>query len=90
MDVPGGERRQVMILLFATVYLAYILTLRFGMFVAVPVCGVVWLLGMAILRRMATSDPQMWAVLKRARKYKGFYPARGRFDAPQPQYRDYK
>ena len=86
----GGERKQVLILLSATLYLAYILSVRFGPLYGLPLAGGIWLAGVAILRRMAKSDPQMWAVLKRARKYRGFYSARGRFDARSPHYPDFK
>lgn len=86
----GGERKQVLILLAVVLYLAYILSVRFGPLYGVPLAGGIWLVGIGILRRMATSDPQMWLVLKRARRYRGFYPARGRFDARSRQYPDFK
>lgn len=33
-------------------------------------------LGLTALRRMARSDPQFWAVYRRNRRYRAFYPAR--------------
>lgn len=86
----GGERLQVLLLLAFVLYLAYLLSVRFGIFYGVPLAGAGWLVGIGILKRMANSDPQMWAVLKRARKYRGFYPARGRFDARLRQFHDFK
>ena len=32
--------------------------------------------GLAVLRRMARDDPQFWAVYRRNRRYRAFYPAR--------------
>ena len=32
--------------------------------------------GLAVLRRMARNDPQFWAVYRRNRRYRAFYPAR--------------
>ena len=46
---------------------------------SIPACmgGITILLGgLAVLRRMARHDPQWWAVYRRNRRYKAFYPAR--------------
>lgn len=86
----GGQRKQVLILLCLSAYAAYILTIRFGIWYGIPAAGGLWLVGISILRKLAKSDPQMWDVLKRARKYRGFYPARGRFDAPYSKVKDFK
>ena len=32
--------------------------------------------GLAVLRRMARDDPQFWAVYRRNRRYRAYYPAR--------------
>jgi len=32
--------------------------------------------GLAVLRRMARRDPQFWAVYRRNRRYRAYYPAR--------------
>ncbi len=32
--------------------------------------------GLAVLRRMARNDPQFWAVYRRNRRYRAYYPAR--------------
>lgn len=86
----GGERTQVLLLLFVSAYVVYLLTMRFNMLYGGGAGLALWLVGIAILRRLADHDPQMWAVLTRARKYRGFYPARGRFDAPSPSFKDFK
>lgn len=86
----GGERTQVLLLAFVSLYFAYLLTVRFNLLYGIAAAASLWLLGIGVLRKLAKNDPQMWAVLKRARKYRGFYPARGRFDAPAPRYPDFK
>lgn len=86
----GGERTQVLLLLFISVYLVYLLTVRFNLLYGLGAGTALWFAGIGVLRKLAQHDPQMWAVLRRARKYRGFYPARGRFNAPSPSFPDFK
>lgn len=86
----GGERTLVIVSMMFAAYLAYMITMRYGIWWGVPVGGSLWGTAIFFLRRMAVADPQMWSVLKRAKQYKPFYPARGRFDASLPAIKDFK
>lgn len=86
----GGERNLVVGggLFFA--YLGFILTMRFGIWFGIPIAGACWFIWLAALQKMAEKDPMMWQVIKRHRKYRAFYPARGRMDAKLRAYKDFK
>lgn len=71
----GGERPVAILALVIPVYLMFILSVRFGLYIGVPVgvglltaclSGAVW---------MAKRDPQFTKVFRRALGYRGFYPA---------------
>ncbi|MDP3008243.1 MAG: conjugal transfer protein TrbD [Methylococcales bacterium] len=78
----GGERTLVLIALLISIYFAFIYALTVGIWQAVVVSLGVWTTLMYILTRMGKHDMQMWQVYKRHRKYRTFYPAKGRLDAP--------
>jgi type IV secretion system protein VirB3 len=86
----GGDRTLVILSLLFSVYLGYLITMRYGIWWGVPIGGVLWCSAIYCLREMAIADPNMWAVLQRAKQYRAFYPARGRFDAPLPAIKDFK
>lgn len=86
----GGERALVLSGLLFCLYLAFIISMRYGVWYGVPAGGIAWAIWITLMRQMGKSDPQMWQILKRHRKYRAFYPARGRFNAPLPPYKDFK
>lgn len=90
MMFMGGERTLVITAMMITGYFGYLLTMRFGLLWGAGVGGCVWFSLMWGLRQMASADPQMWDVIKRAKKYRAAYPARGRFDGPLPILKDFK
>jgi type IV secretory pathway TrbD component len=90
MMFMGGERTLVILAMLIAGYFAYLLSLRFSILWGAGVGGALWFSLLALLRRMAAADPQMWDVIMRAKKYRAFYPARGRFDAPLPTIKDFK
>lgn len=86
----GGERVLVIISAMFTAYMTYLLSFRFGLLIGGGVGGGIWFVTIYVLRKMAQADPQMWAVFRRHMRYRAFYPAHGRLDAPLPQIRDFK
>lgn len=78
----GGERILVLIALLVSIYFAFIYALTVGLWQAAIVSLGVWSTLMFVLTRMGKHDMQMWQVYKRHRKYRTFYPAKGRLDAP--------
>lgn len=78
----GGERILVLIALLVSIYFAFIYALTVGLWQAAVVSLGVWSTLMFFLTRMGKHDMQMWQVYKRHRKYRTFYPAKGRLDAP--------
>lgn len=86
----GGERTLVITSMLFAGYMTYLLTMRYsllwGMGIGIPL----WLSLLYLLRRMAAADSQMWSVLNRGKRYKPFYPARGRMEAPLPVIKDFK
>lgn len=78
----GGERVLVLIALLVSIYFAFIYALSVGLWQAVIVSMTVWTVFMFVLTRMGKHDMQMWQVYKRHRKYRTFYPAKGRLDGP--------
>ncbi|MGP8437800.1 hypothetical protein ACT2FY_38915 [Paraburkholderia fungorum] len=90
LNFMGGDRRLVLGGAFFSLYLAFMLSMRYGVWYGVPASVVVWGLWIALMRRLAVFDPQWLDVVRRHRKYKAIYPARGRFNAPVPTYKDFK
>ncbi len=90
LSFMGGERNLVVGGLLFCVYLAFVFSMRYGIWYGVPGSGLAWVIWLGLMRRMAIADPMMWQVLKRHRKYKAFYPARGRMNAPLRAYKDFK
>jgi type IV secretory pathway TrbD component len=86
----GGDRRLVLGGAAFSLYLAFMLTMRYGAWYGIPGAVVVWGLWIALMRRLALFDPQWLDVTRRHRKYRAVYPARGRFNAPMPTYKDFK
>jgi type IV secretion system protein VirB3 len=86
----GGERTNVITSMIFCGYMAYLLTFRHGVVTGIVVAGTLWAVLIFLARLMARADEQMWQVVKRHLKYRAFYPARGRFDAPVPLIRDFK
>lgn len=86
----GGERTPVLSGLLFCLYCAFFMSLRYSVWIGMPVSAMVWIGWLALMRKMAKTDPQMWQVLRRHRIYRAFYPARGRMNAPSPVYRDFK
>lgn len=86
----GGERTIVITAMIFCGYMAYLLTFSYGFIPGVITAGTLWGVLLFLARLMAQSDEQMWQVVKRHLKYRAFYPARGRFDAPVPLIRDFK
>jgi type IV secretion system protein TrbD len=84
----GGERFLVVLSVLLCLYLAYVMTYGFGWKLGIPVPGALWACLIFLLRRFALKDPLMSSVFWRHRKYKSFYPARGRFSAPTPLIKD--
>src|SRR5260364_267592 len=76
--------------LFFCFYCAFFISLRYRVWIGVPVGVVLWMGWLAMTRAMTKADPQMWQILRRHRSYRAFYPARGRLNAPGPVYRDFK
>lgn len=89
MLLLGGERTLVIFSGMVSGYLGYLLVMRYSIFLGVVVGAGLWLGLIGLLQRMARADPQMWDVLKRAKKYKAFYPARGRMDGPTRTLKDF-
>ncbi|WP_458218852.1 conjugal transfer protein TrbD [Paracidovorax citrulli] len=86
----GGDRTMVLGGGALALYLVFVMTLRYGLIFGVPIGIVFWGVWIALLRRMTKHDPQIREVYMRHRKYKAFYPARGRFNAPSPAYKDFR
>lgn len=86
----GGERNLVLGGLLFALYLAFVISMRYGIWYGIPVSALVWGVWITFLRKLASVDPMMWQVLKRHRKYRAFYPARGRMNAPLRAYKDFK
>lgn len=90
MLLLGGERTLVILTAMVAGYLGYLLTMRFGIHFGLPIGGGLWSACLFVLRRMGAADPQMWPIFLRSKRYKSFYPARGRFDAFFQNYKDFK
>jgi type IV secretory pathway TrbD component len=90
LSFMGGERGLVLGGLLFCMYLAFVLSMRYGVWYGIPGSALAWVLWLGLMRRLAVADPMMWQVLKRHRKYKAFYPARGRMNAPLRAYKDFK
>lgn len=86
----GGERNLVLGGGFFSAYLAFIFSLRYGVWYGVPIAAGCWFLWISLMRKMASKDPMMWQVIKRHRKYRGYYPARSRMNAKLRVYKDFK
>lgn len=78
----GGERIPVLCALLLSIYFAFIYALTVGLWQAALVSLSVWTASMFMLTRMGKHDMQMMQVYRRHRKYKTYYPAKGRLDAP--------
>ena len=70
----GGERRPVLVLLVATVGLAFS-SLNLVAFI---VAGCVYLAGIFYLRMLAKADPYMIGVYQRSLRYRAYYAPRSR------------
>jgi type IV secretion system protein TrbD len=86
----GGDRRLVLGGAAFAIYMAFMMSMRYGAWYGIPSAVVIWGLWIALMRKLATFDPQWLDVLRRHRKYRAFYSARGRFNAPTPTYKDFK
>lgn len=90
MMFMGGERSLVIVSMMFAGYMTYLLSMRYsflwGLMIGVPL----WLTMIGLLRRMAIADAQMWGILNRAKRYKPFYPAKGRMEAHLPVIKDFK
>lgn len=86
----GGERNLVLGGGLFCAYLAFIFSLRYGIWYGLPLSGACWFVWISLMRKMGNHDPMMWQVVKRHRKYRGYYPARGRMDAKLRAYKDFK
>ncbi|ACT52130.1 conjugal transfer protein (plasmid) [Methylovorus glucosotrophus SIP3-4] len=78
----GGERLLVLFALLLSIYFAFIYSLTVGLWQAAVVSLSIWGISMAVLTRMGKHDMQMLKVYWRHRKYKTFYPAKGRLNSP--------
>jgi type IV secretory pathway TrbD component len=85
----GGERTIVITSMIFCGYMAYLLTFRYGILTGLVTAGTLWAIMIFLARLMAQSDEQMWQIVKRSMKYRAFYPAHGRFNAPVPLIRDF-
>jgi len=85
----GGERTLVLIALLVSIYFAFIYALTVGLWQAVGVSSIIWTALMFVLTRMGKHDMQMWEVYKRHRKYRNFYPPKGRLDAPIVEFKGF-
>ncbi|NLP65495.1 VirB3 family type IV secretion system protein [Paraburkholderia sacchari] len=90
LNFLGGDRRLVLGGAAFSLYLAFMLSMRYGAWYGIPMSVTFWGLWIALMRRLAVWDPQWLDVLRRHRKYRGVYPARGRLNAPMPTYKDFK
>lgn len=88
--MAGGERMPVMLAAILSLYLTFIITMRFQWWMGIIVGFSIWSGSMWALRRMGKADPQMIEVFMRHIRYKSFYPARGRFTARTKNIRDFK
>ncbi|KAA0178823.1 hypothetical protein FX016_23105 [Cupriavidus gilardii] len=86
----GGDRTLVLGGGTVALYLAFMMSIRYGFYIGVPVALALWVLWIALMRRLSLYDAQFREVFMRHRKYKPHYPARGRFNAPSPAYKDFK
>jgi type IV secretion system protein TrbD len=86
----GGERNLVIGGGFFCLYLAFIFSLKYGIWWGIPIAASLWIVWITLMQKMAAHDPMMWQVIKRHRKYRGFYPARGRMDAKLRAFKDFK
>lgn len=90
MMLSGGERLPVMFFAIFSLYMTFLITMRFKWWIGIGAGYAIWSGSMWILRRMGRADPQMMQVFNRHIKYKSFYPARGRFNAFNKTIRDFK
>jgi len=86
----GGDRTLMICSMLISAYLGYLISMRYGPWYGVPIGVGVWTAIAYVVRGMAEADAQMWDIVKRAKRYRAFYPARGRFDAIYPVIRDTK
>lgn len=90
LQFMGGDRTLVLGGATFALYLAFMMSLRYGVWYGIPASVVVWVIWIALMRKLGKFDPQVREVYMRHRKYRAFYPARGRFNAPSPSYNDFR
>lgn len=83
----GAERPVAILSVAVPVYLMFILSVRFGLFIGIPVGATLLTVGLAIGNWMAKRDPQFTSVFRRALRYRGYYPATSRPDVAEPAWR---
>ena len=74
----GGDRVLMILSGCVSGYIGFAASVGWGVWVGVPLGGVFLWATISLVVKMTKSDERMRSVFLRARKYKGFYPARGR------------
>ena len=81
--LAGGERELVL----ATGIVTALLVVVALNWLAALVGGLVWVVGLAVLRALAKADPHMSKVYTRHIRYRAYYPARAGFGAAGAEHR---
>lgn len=74
--------------MMAGAYVGFISTVGFGIWIGVPLGVLVWGLLTFLAYRAGKADPFFIDIFIRSLRYKSFYPAHGRFDAFQREYKE--
>ena len=87
--LAGGPRELVLAVSFVSIYLAFAVSVAFGIWWGLPAGMVIAFPGIKALRKLASYDQLIDVIFWRTQKYKPFYRARGRRIKPT-SYPDWK
>jgi type IV secretory pathway TrbD component len=88
IQLAGGDRRLVIISLLLGAYVGFIGTVSFGLLLGGFLGILVWGVLALAAHRAGKTDPFFFDIALRHIRYRGFYPARGRFNAYLPKLRE--
>lgn len=89
IQLSGADRRAVIFSIALGAYLAFITSVAFGIWYGIPVGLAVWGVGTYFAHKMGKADPYFIDVFFRAIRYRGYYPAKGRFNATARKLREW-